>query len=171
LQSWGIERDMHELGPHIVERACQIVQAAIGREHEMWPPLAESTIRDKQHPGFPTPAPLLRTGELRNSIEYVVRGNEGAVGSNLDIAVYSAGHNGQCSLFFRRHQPRRIPANLSSLWISFPAPRSIVGTMDGDWSSNSRSRSIRFLMLGGNSGSTLSDACSRSPISREIARL
>jgi hypothetical protein len=48
----AIERDMHELGPHIVERACQIVQAkakaAIGREHEMWPPLAESTIRDKQ---------------------------------------------------------------------------------------------------------------------------
>jgi hypothetical protein len=32
---------------------------------------------------FPTPKPLLRTGEMRDSIEYVV-----AVGSDLDVAVY-----------------------------------------------------------------------------------
>jgi hypothetical protein len=47
----------------------------------------------------------------------------------------------------------------------------MVGTMDADSPSNSRSRSIWFLMLGGNSGSTLSDARSRSPIFREVARL
>ena len=88
----AIERDLHESGPKIIERACQIVQAkakaAIGKNHEMWPPLAESTIADKARHGFPTPKPLLRTGEMRDSIEYVVHGNEGAVGSNSEIAVY-----------------------------------------------------------------------------------
>ncbi len=88
----AIERDLHASGPMIVERACQIVQkkakAAIGREHELWAPLAESTIRDRAAHGYKTPAPLLRTGELRDSIEYVVHGNEGCVGSDLDVAVY-----------------------------------------------------------------------------------
>jgi hypothetical protein len=66
----AIERDLAASGPKIVERACQIVQAkakaAIGREHEEWPALAESTISDKAHQGFKTPAPLLRTGEMRD---------------------------------------------------------------------------------------------------------
>jgi HK97 gp10 family phage protein len=88
----AIERDLEASGPKIIERACQIVQkkakAAIGKNHEAWPPLAESTIADKQHHGFPTPKPLLRTGELRDSIQYTVHGLEGAVGSDLDIAVY-----------------------------------------------------------------------------------
>jgi hypothetical protein len=88
----AVGRDLEALGPHVIERACKIVQAkakaAIGKEHEMWPPLAESTIADKQHHGFPTPKPLLRTGELRDSIEYQVHGNEGAVGSDSPIAVY-----------------------------------------------------------------------------------
>jgi hypothetical protein len=37
---------------------------------------------------FATPKPLLRTGELRDSIEYTVHGNEGAVGSDLDRALW-----------------------------------------------------------------------------------
>jgi hypothetical protein len=44
----AIERDILASGPKIIERACQIVQkkakAAIGREHELWAPLAESTL-------------------------------------------------------------------------------------------------------------------------------
>lgn len=88
----AIDRDLQELGPAIVERACQLIQkkakAAIGREHEMWAPLAPSTIEDKARKGFKTPAPLLRTGAMRDSIEYTVRGNEGAVGSNDPVAVY-----------------------------------------------------------------------------------
>lgn len=88
----AIERDLHASGPKIVERACQIVQkkanAAIGKEHELWPALAASTIADKKAHGFPTPKPLLRTGELRDSIEYTVAGLEGAVGSNLDRALW-----------------------------------------------------------------------------------
>lgn len=88
----AIERDLHASGPKIVEEACKIVQkkakAAIGKKHEMWAPLAERTIADKQHKGFATPKPLLRTGELRDSIQYTVHGNEGAVGSDLKVAVY-----------------------------------------------------------------------------------
>jgi phage gpG-like protein len=88
----AIERDLHASGPKIIERACQIVQkkakAAIGKDHEMWAPLAESTIADKAQHGFATPKPLLRTGELRDSIEYTVHGNQGWVGSDLEIAVY-----------------------------------------------------------------------------------
>jgi hypothetical protein len=88
----AIQRDLESSGPKIIERACQIVQkkakAAIGANHELWPPLAESTIADKQHHGFPTPKPLLRTGQLRDSIEYTVHGLEGCVGSDLEIAVY-----------------------------------------------------------------------------------
>lgn len=88
----AIERDIAATGPMIVEKACQIIhkkaKAAIGREHEMWAPLAESTIADKAHHGFATPKPLLRTGALRDSIEYTVSGLEGSVGSDLDRAVY-----------------------------------------------------------------------------------
>lgn len=88
----AIERDVHANGPMIVERGLQIIQkkakAAIGKEHELWPDLAPSTIADKKAHGFPTPKPLLRTGELRDSIEYTVNGLEGAVGSNLDRALW-----------------------------------------------------------------------------------
>jgi HK97 gp10 family phage protein len=88
----AIERDLEAAGPKIIERACQIVQkkakSAIGKEHEMWAPLAESTIADKAHHGFPTPKPLLRTGQLRDSIQYTVNGLEGAVGSDSPIAVW-----------------------------------------------------------------------------------
>lgn len=88
----AIARDVEASGPKIVEQACKIVQkkakAAIGKEHELWQPLAASTIADKAHHGFPTPKPLLRTGEMRDSIEYTVDGNQGWVGSDLDIALY-----------------------------------------------------------------------------------
>ncbi len=88
----AIDHDLEALGPHIVERACQIIQkkarATIGHEHDAWPDLAESTIRDKAAKGYKTPAPLLRSGEMRDSIEYVVDGLQGSVGSNLEIAVY-----------------------------------------------------------------------------------
>ena len=91
-QMRAVDHDLEALGPKIVERACQIIQkkaqSAIGREHELWAPLAESTIADKASHGFPTPKPLLRTGQMRDSIEYTVHGNEGCVGSNSPIAVY-----------------------------------------------------------------------------------
>jgi HK97 gp10 family phage protein len=88
----AIQRDLHASGPKIVEEACKIVQrkakAAVGKQHEEWPPLAESTIADKQKHGYATPKPLLRSGELRDSIEYTVHGNEGAVGTDKEYAPF-----------------------------------------------------------------------------------
>jgi len=88
----AIERDLHASGPKIVEQACRIVQKqakeAIGKDHEMWAPLKAATIADKARKGYATPKPLLRTGELRDSIQYQVHGHEGAVGSDLDRAVW-----------------------------------------------------------------------------------
>lgn len=88
----AIERDLHAAGPKIVERACQIVQAhakrTIGTNQEMWPPLAASTVAEKARRGYATPKPLLRTGELRDSIQYTVKGTEGCVGSDLERALY-----------------------------------------------------------------------------------
>src|SRR5258708_39122866 len=85
-----MERDMELLPKAIAARACAMIaqqaKAQIGKEHEEWPPLAESTIADKQHHGFATPKPLLRTGSLRDSIEFTVWGHggyaEGEVGSD-----------------------------------------------------------------------------------------
>jgi hypothetical protein len=88
----AIERDLHATGPMIIEKACQIVEkkakAAIGKEQEMWPDLAPSTISDKQAHGYKTPAPLLRTGEMRDSITHTVDGNQGCVGSDSEIAFW-----------------------------------------------------------------------------------
>lgn len=88
----AIERDVQAAGPKIVEQACKIVQArarrTIGTNQEMWAPLAESTIADKARRGYATPKPLLRTGEMKDSIQYTAKGLEGCVGSDLDRAYY-----------------------------------------------------------------------------------
>jgi hypothetical protein len=53
--------------------ACKLVRrkarGMIGVEQPIWPGLAESTIQDKRRHGYPVPKPLLRTGEMRDSIE------------------------------------------------------------------------------------------------------
>jgi phage gpG-like protein len=77
-----------------VEKAASIVQTnakdAIGNEHNGydWPPLAESTIADKERQGYTAPAPLLRTGELRDSIHTTIGHHVAYVGSNNDKAVW-----------------------------------------------------------------------------------
>lgn len=53
-----------------------------------WEELATSTKADRVSQGFTPNDPLLRTGELRNSIRHEVRGHSVAVGSDLDIAIY-----------------------------------------------------------------------------------
>jgi hypothetical protein len=89
----AIERDLHMSGPKIIEQACKIVQAkakgAIGRNHNEWAPLKPETLDEKQKHGFKTPAPLLRTGALRDSIQWTTSasGMEGAVGSDSPVAV------------------------------------------------------------------------------------
>lgn len=83
--------------------ACKIVQheakAEIGHYQDAagplaaWAPLAEATKADRTRKGYPADEPLLREGDLRDSIEIAVSDpgaalTEGAVGSNSDIAVY-----------------------------------------------------------------------------------
>jgi hypothetical protein len=84
----AIEQDMHEVGPAIIARACELVakqaKRAIGKTHELWPPLKPATIARKLRGN----TPLLETGEMRDSIEWTVHGLEGQVGSNSDKAVW-----------------------------------------------------------------------------------
>lgn len=55
-----------------------------------WQPLAPSTVEEKTKLGYAPPDnPLLREGDMRDSIEHtVVSPHEAQVGSNSDIAVY-----------------------------------------------------------------------------------
>lgn len=53
-----------------------------------WAPLAESTEQHKAAMGYPAGAPLLATGDMRENISHQVEGNEAAVGSPDDRAVY-----------------------------------------------------------------------------------
>lgn len=71
----------------IVEKACRMVhkeaRRVLGTYDYGWPALASSTVgkKGKDKPG-------IDTGEMRDSIEWTVKGNEGAVGSNNDKAVW-----------------------------------------------------------------------------------
>jgi hypothetical protein len=57
-----------------------------------WPQLAESTQADRERQGFPADEPLLRTGELRDSIGAFVEmhgaGGRAVVGSNDPVAEW-----------------------------------------------------------------------------------
>ena len=75
-----------------LEKAAKIVEdgskKAIGTYEFGWPPLAESTKRDRVNKGFAEDEPLLRTGDLRDSIRHEVEGDTARVGSDLDYALY-----------------------------------------------------------------------------------
>ncbi len=81
-----------------IVRASKMVaresKAMIGKENPEWPPLAESTIEDKRRQGYKVPAPLLREGDLRDSIQWSAPHHEGVgtvcgyVGSNDPVAEY-----------------------------------------------------------------------------------
>jgi hypothetical protein len=87
-----------EIEDDAMVRACKLVQrkakGLIGHEHPYWQPLADSTIEDKARHGYRVPAPLLRTGEMRDSIEIDAPHHEGPgvvvgyVFSNNPIARY-----------------------------------------------------------------------------------
>jgi hypothetical protein len=53
-----------------------------------WEPLAESTVADRVSQGFSPDEPLLRAGDLKNSISHSVEGLEALVGSTSDVAIY-----------------------------------------------------------------------------------
>lgn len=53
-----------------------------------WEPLADSTEQEKARLGYPVDAPLLRKGNLRDSIRHEVSGHEAVIGSQSGIAAY-----------------------------------------------------------------------------------
>lgn len=72
-----------------IEKACQIVEDeakdVIGTYRYGWPQLATATQRDRVRLGFPANEPLLRTGDMRDSIShYVETGLTGAHGVTED---------------------------------------------------------------------------------------
>lgn len=87
-----------EVTHHITEKAGKIIQKdaqkRIGEYQgytgpfNSWAPLAEATIADRVAKGFTPDDPLLRTGDLRDSIQVEAKGNEVIVGSDSDIAMY-----------------------------------------------------------------------------------
>jgi hypothetical protein len=87
-----------EVSHHVTEEAAKIIQKdaqhRLGEYQDYtgpfntWAELADSTKADRVAKGFPENEPLLRTGELRDSIEVSVKGNEAVVGSVSDIAMY-----------------------------------------------------------------------------------
>lgn len=75
-----------------LEQAAQIIEteakAMIGHYQDGWAPLAESTERQKAQKGYPPNAPLLATGEMRDSIEHNVNGLTAFIGTNDDKMKY-----------------------------------------------------------------------------------
>lgn len=53
-----------------------------------WDPLTDATIADKQRQGYGVPDPLLRTGQMRESIDVSVSPDGFVVGSRDPIALY-----------------------------------------------------------------------------------
>jgi hypothetical protein len=84
-----VERDMREVGPMIVAKACEMVCAeakrVLGTHDYGWPELKPETIARK----IRGDTPLLETGKLRDSIEWNSHGLEGHVGSNDPKAVWN----------------------------------------------------------------------------------
>ena len=83
--------EMLELAARVVEREAK---DSIGEYHgaagpfAAWAELADATKADRVAKGYAENEPLLREGDLRDSIEHTVVGNEAHIGSNSDIAVY-----------------------------------------------------------------------------------
>lgn len=93
-----IALQQHEMERNALEKAAVVVEKRakekVGEYQEQagpfiaWPELADATKEDRLHRGFTENDPGLRTGEMRDSIEHVVEGNEAQVGSNDDKLVW-----------------------------------------------------------------------------------
>jgi phage gpG-like protein len=126
-----IKRDMHTLGPMIIEKACAMVAAearrVIGKGYDDWPALKPETMAERVRLGFKANEPLLRTGQLRDSIEWNSQGNQGWVGSNDPVAVWQ-------ELGTSRIPPRPFLAGAAAAMgpkIEKMAARAVIATMAG----------------------------------------
>lgn len=81
-----------------LERAAKLVEKAakdeIGHYQDAvgpfpaWAPLAESTEASKAAHGYPSGAPLLATGKMRDNITHAIEGNDAVIGSPDERAVF-----------------------------------------------------------------------------------
>lgn len=93
----------HPAGHHALEQAARLVEAEAKAEighyqaeaapFVAWAELAQATKDDRAAQGFPEDEPLLRTGDLRDSISHTVEMSgaghgEAVIGSPSEIAVY-----------------------------------------------------------------------------------
>lgn len=80
----------HALAKEIQERAKGKIGEYQPASHgfDAWAPLAQSTMDQRVSAGYPANNPLLRSGELRESIDIRVDGNAAIIGSPLHISLY-----------------------------------------------------------------------------------
>lgn len=72
-----------------MDRTAEEARGYPGTYHGYWPPLAESTLAEKGRLGYSPPDnPLLRTGELKDSITFGSAGLVGYVGSSDPKAAF-----------------------------------------------------------------------------------
>lgn len=83
---------------HCLEKVAQRIEASAKAEighyqpakgpFPEWPELAQATKDDRVRAGFTADDPLLRTGEMRDSISHQVEGLEAAIGSTDEKMVW-----------------------------------------------------------------------------------
>lgn len=87
-----VKGTLAEMHHSALECAGQIVETeakrVIGTYDYNWVELADATKEDRVSQGFPENEPLLRTGEMRDSIEHRVEGDTVHIGSDNDKAVW-----------------------------------------------------------------------------------
>ena len=86
----GLEASFRAIVKEIEEMAKEeigVYQPAYG-PFDAWGPLAESTKADRVRQGYSEDEPLLRSGELRDSIESEVVGLAAIVGIKSDIGLW-----------------------------------------------------------------------------------
>lgn len=84
-----MRREMLPALRHVGSIVRHEARRRIGRQHEDWPALAEATVADRVRQGYAPDKPLLRTGALRDSIEYEADAASlsVAIGSDSEVAV------------------------------------------------------------------------------------
>lgn len=93
-----VAEELGEGVEHARESALELGAKAIQHEAKRvlgtylfdWEQLAPATQADREHQGYPANEPLLRSGEMRDSIHYTIikPGVEAEIGSDSDIALW-----------------------------------------------------------------------------------
>ena len=88
----------HEMEQHALEKVAVVVEKRakekIGEYQDQtgpfiaWPELEDATKEDRVRQGYTEDDPGLRSGQMRDSIEHVVRDSEAQIGSNDDKLVF-----------------------------------------------------------------------------------